>query len=285
MSCPTGYNTVYKNNITEHCTDTPKFWYDNYGDTCNVYERNNYCTTDGQPTGNWNSQWGTFNSVGNPDIHCCSCGGGIKFQISQGDTECKCPEGSSEVNGVCQPSDLDKVVSKIGESPIQVCTSKPFVDRMELTCDYYRKNMICDPSAVDKKGLNWDNLFDTAALDNCCECGGGDRSTVNVPLYGVIKNCPDDATYSIEKGDCVCNMAGEIFKDGVCILKNCSNDSIYSIEKDDCVCNMEGTVFKDGVCQYPSIKCEDSTRKMNPIVILGVLTIVIILLYSLFKNK
>lgn len=267
MQCPTGLNSVYETNISNKCVTSPLFWTDLYGDTCANYENSEYCVVEngiGRPSDNWDVDvFGSFNDVGNPEKHCCYCGGGVNFEIKENIKRCECPRGSFLVEGKCITEDSSKSIIQSGEQKKDICISRPFIDRLGFKCDSYLKNMICDPSKSDKKGVNWnDTMFDSKGLENCCECGGGDTSIEISPIYQVVKNCPVESTYNSDTDQCVCTTSGAQIVNGSCMCP-------------------EGQVVKE----YPDCrKCEDPSkvkkRKHKPFFLVFVVAIIIYILYK-----
>jgi hypothetical protein len=75
-----GTRTSDANHDAQHCADKPG-WSDADGDTCDIYAISSWCTSSGEPSTGWHSEWGTFetfakNGVG-ADTACCACGGGV----------------------------------------------------------------------------------------------------------------------------------------------------------------------------------------------------------------
>jgi hypothetical protein len=256
-SCKKGFNTLYNQVISQKCANTPVFWSDIYGDSCINFENEQYCNADGTYN-TWNPDWGTFNEIGNPDKACCYCGGGIKFQTTEDYENCVCPEGSTDIGGVCIPTDPIAIITQKNTTLKEKCVdNSPTKDTYNRDCNFYADNKICDPNIADRKGENWNNtLFDSKLLENCCRCGGGEKTYETIPVYSV--ECPDIST--LVDGKCVCPDISTLV-DGKCV---CPGESTLVDGK--CVCP-GGSTLVDGKCVCPGEsslvdgKCKCSTYR------------------------
>ena len=256
-SCKKGFNTQYSQVASQKCADNPVFWSDIYGDTCGTYQNERFCNSDGTYN-TWNPDWGTFNDVGNPDKSCCYCGGGIKFQTTTEYENCVCPEGSTDIGGVCIPTDPIAIITQKNTTLKEKCVdNSPTKDTYNRDCNFYADNKICDPNIADRKGENWNNtLFDSKLLENCCRCGGGEKTYETIPVYSV--ECPDIST--LVDGKCVCPDISTLV-DGKCV---CPGESTLVDGK--CVCP-GGSTLVDGKCVCPGEsslvdgKCKCSTYR------------------------
>ena len=240
-TCNVGFNTQYETRTLDKCANTPFFWSDDvYGDTCDDYESGQYCNPDGSYR-NWRPEWGSFDEIGNPDIHCCACGGGLNFQKPLEYVNCTCPPGSTNNNGVCIPDSANKIIRQTATIQKEICTDKSPSSNIYFNCNSVADNRVCDPQKSDRKGENWVSFMGTTLLENCCSCGGGERKIVEIPIYSVI-DCPSGSI--VVDGQCVC-PAESTLVDGQCL---CPGES--TLIDGRCVCPAESTLV-DGRCVCP----------------------------------
>jgi hypothetical protein len=254
-SCKKGFNTQYSQVASQKCADNPVFWFDIYGDTCGTYQNERFCNSDGTYN-TWNPDWGTFNDVGNPDKSCCYCGGGIKFQTTTEYENCICPEGSTDIGGVCITTDPNKIIKQKNTTLKEKCIDKsPTKDKYNYDCNFYADNKICDPNMIDRKGENWNTIyFDSKLLENCCRCGGGETTMAEIPVYSV--ECAGEST--LVDGNCVCPGVGTILFDGQCLCpggstlinNQCICPGGSTLVGEECICT-GGSILMDWNCVCP----------------------------------
>ena len=240
MSCKFGFNIKNIIETTEEkCTNYP-FWNDFYGDSCDAYQLQQYCTENGGIGVNWNPSWGTFEENAEDGISatqaCCKCGGGTKYKIDTNRVTCVCPDGSTEKEGSCIPNDPNAFIVQTGTQQQEKCVDiDPTLGFFGfVNCDQYRNYLMCDPKSPDRKGVYWMEES-SYLLDNCCVCGGGNRTQIQEPVYSVV--CQD----------------GFEMVDGLCIYpEKCP-------EGRKCP---EGSTKVEDECIYPG-KCPEGSTKVE----------------------
>ena len=225
MSCKPNFNTIYTTSYIKKCTNYPVFWRDSLGDSCDDYVAEQFCTPEGDYGPGWRNDWGSFEDSGSPSAttSCCACGGGIIYEKDVVDITCSCPEGSTLIDDICIPDDSNAIIvqtdTQLQEKCIDIEPTTYYFGLID--CNEYRDDLMCDPNTPDRKGPNW---MDSYLLNNCCSCGGGNRTQIEVPVFSVI--CKDG--FEMVDGSCIC-PEGTTQVDGKCLYppKKCSNNKKY----------------------------------------------------------